>query len=104
MKIDRRFEEALGVGPRFIMKVVTRTFGLTGVSTENKWLIVRRPKSKPCEGAWLLKRATVGIALKVLFSSFWIFGITESKHSTITHNTKRKRCRNVKLLQHYTNS
>ena len=59
MKIDRRFEESLGVGPRFILKEVTRTFWIKRVSTENKWLIVRRPKSKPCEGAGFLKRATV---------------------------------------------
>ena len=32
MKIDRRFEEALGVGPRFIMKgVYVHSFGLIGM-------------------------------------------------------------------------
>ena len=33
-EIDRRFEESLGVGPRFILKVVTRTFWINRVSTE----------------------------------------------------------------------
>ena len=76
MKIDRRFEEALGVGPRFILKVVMRTFfWIKRVSTENKWLIVRRPKSKPCEGAWLLKTSDRWNRIRVLFCP--LFGFSQ---------------------------
>ena len=46
MKIDKRFEEALGVGPRFIMKGVYAHFGLTGCVNRNKFAHCKKAQEK----------------------------------------------------------
>ena len=79
MKIDRRFEEALGVGPRFIMKGVYAHFWINrDVSTEINLLIVRRPKRKPCV-CMISYASDRWNRIRVLFSSFGFIGTTENK-------------------------
>ena len=80
MKIDRRFEEALGVGPRFIMKgVYAHYFGFKReVSTEINLLIVRRPKRKPCV-CMVSYASDRWNRIRVLFSSFGFIGTNRNK-------------------------
>ena len=99
MKIDRSFEEALGVGPRFIMKEVMRIFCIKrDVSTENKWLIVRRPKSKPCVcmASYVSDRWN---RIRVLsFPLLDLSGQQKINHSRITNNTQKKKDRKLKVI------
>ena len=79
MKIDRRFEEALGVGPRFIMKGVYAHFWINrDVSTEINLLIVRRPKRKPCV-CMISYASDRWNRIRVLFSSFGFIGTNGNK-------------------------
>ena len=78
MKIDRRFEEALGVGPRFIMKGVYAHFGLTGCVNRNKFAHCKKAQEKAvCVHDFLRERPLE--SQRVLFSSFGFIGTTENK-------------------------
>ena len=92
MKIDRRFEEALGVGPRFIMKGVYAHFWINrDVSTEINLLIVRRPKRKPCVCMISYASDRWNRIKCSLFPLLDLSGQQKIKHSRITNNTIKEK-------------